>query len=484
MKFTARIFRIAIIGVFCFAVAACERSSDGSSAEEPANTVDVLVCFLTLFLFCRDSPGDAAGDAENVAATAGSLLPASIIQGQIDMATDGDTVLVAPGTYLGTIDFRGKAIKLISQQGPLVTIIDGGRSSAPVVSFSNGEGPDSILQGFTIQNGHDKGIFANNASPGIINNIVVNTAICDGAGIELNTSSAIVKQNTIRDNVATCTGSRAGGAIIVRGVASAAIVNNHITDNASIDLAGGITLWDAGTPIIEGNTISGNSGGAIKIRHLSEALILQNIIANNIDENCGGIDWLVPSGAVGPRIINNTIVENDGALGSAICADGSDGQAQLVNNIMVSKPGQTAIYCANVQHSNFEPPTVRFNNVFAPSGIAYGGVCSDQTSKNGNISADPLFMDKLNEDYQLSLTSPAIDAGDNAVADLPATDITGNSRIVDGYLNTIALVDLGAYEFTPWPVFCAAPCYKAESFATTLPVASHQGMGSPLNSMN
>jgi hypothetical protein len=67
-------------------------------------------------------------------------------------------------------------------------------------------------------------------------------------------------------------------------------------------------------------------------------------------------------------------------------------------------------------------------------------------------------MDKLNEDYQLSLTSPAIDAGDNAVADLPATDIAGNGRIVDGYLNTIAQVDLGAYEFTPWPVFCAEPC--------------------------
>jgi hypothetical protein len=46
------------------------------------------------------------------------------------------------------------------------------------------------------------------------------------------------------------------------------------------------------------------------------------------------------------------------------------------------------------------------------------------------------------------LTSPAIDAGDNSVPDLPATDIIGNSRIVDGYLDTIAQVDSGAYEFT------------------------------------
>jgi parallel beta-helix repeat protein len=377
------------------------------------------------------------------------MLPASIIQNQIDAAKGGDTVLIAPGTYLGTIDFRGKAITLVSEQGPLVTIIDGDKSDSPVVSFSNGEGPDSILQGFTIQNGRDKGIFVHNSSPGIINNIVANTEVCAGAGIELNASSAIVKQNTIRDNVAICTGSRAGGAIVVRGAASAVIVNNYIIDNASVDLAGGITLWDAGTPTVEGNTISGNSGGAIKIRNVSDALIVQNIIANNTDDNCGGIDWLVPSGSVGPRVINNTIVDNDGALASAICADGFDEQAQLVNNIIVSKPGQTAIFCKDFQFTDFEAPTIKFNNVFAASGVAYSGVCTDQTSSNGNISADPLFVDKLNEDYQLSLTSPAIDAGDNSVADLPATDITGNNRIVDGYLNTIAQVDLGAYEYTP-----------------------------------
>ena len=318
-----------------------------------------------------------------------------------------------------------------------------------MVSFINGEGPDSILQGFTIQNGHDKGIFAKDSSPGIINNIVANTEICDGAGIELNSSSAVVKQNTLRDNIATCTGSRAGGAIVVRGVASAVIANNIIVDNSSIDLAGGITLWDAGTPIIEGNTISRNLGGGVKIRNFSDAIILQNIISNNSDENCGGIDWLVPSSSVGPRITNNTIVDNDGALGSAICADGFDQRVQMVNNIIVSKPGQTAIFCGNLQHTEFEPPIIKFNNVYAPSGIAYSGVCTNQTSDNGNISADPLFMDEWNEDYQLSLASPAIDAGDTTVEGLPATDITGNNRIVDGYLNTIALVDLGAYEFTP-----------------------------------
>lgn len=437
--------QIAKICTLSFAVASCGSSSD----EEPTNAAAFFTCLFTLFIVCRDSPEESTGQMARVSEAGGNRFPASIIQDQINSAIDGDTVLVAPGIYMGTIDFRGKAIKVISEKGPLITIVDGTGIDSPVVSFSNNEGPDSILDGFTIQNGRDKGIFAKDSSPTIINNIVAYTEICDGAGIELNTSSAIIKQNTIRDNFATCASSRAGGAIVVRGIASAVIVNNHIIDNSSIDLAGGITLWNAGTPIVEGNTISRNSGGAIKIRSISDALILQNIISNNTAENCSGIDWLVPSNSVGPRVINNTIVDNDGALASAICADGFDEQAHLINNIIVSKPGQTAIFCKNFQNTDFEPPAIRFNNVFAPSGIGYSGVCTNQTSRNGNISADPLFMDKMNEDYQLSLTSPAIDAGDNSVADLPATDITGNSRVVDGYLNTIARVDLGAYEFTP-----------------------------------
>ena len=142
MKITAQINRIAIISVQCFAVASCGGSSGNDSSSSP----NFFTCVLTLFLVCRDAPQDATSDMENVSVTAGSLFPASIIQGQIDAAIDGDTVLVAPGTYQGPIDFRGKAITLVSEHGPLVTIIDGGGPGSPVVSFINGEGPDSILQ--------------------------------------------------------------------------------------------------------------------------------------------------------------------------------------------------------------------------------------------------------------------------------------------------------------------------------------------------
>ena len=203
----------------------------------------------------------------------------------------------------------------------------------------------------------------------------------------------------------------------------------------------------AGTPTIQDNTINGNTGGAISMGNLSDALILQNIISNNSGVNCGGIEWLVPSSGDGPRVINNTIVYNDGGQGSAICADGFDAQTLLVNNIIVAKAGQTAIYCGDF--NSLESPMVEFNNVYASLGMGYGGICTDQSGINGNFFGDPLFIDITNEGYQLRATSPSIDVGDNAVPEIPALDIVGNTRFVDGDQNGSTIVDMGAYEYIP-----------------------------------
>ena len=75
------------------------------------------------------------------------------IQDAIDAASNGDEVIVAPGTYPEVIDFSGKAITLRSSDGANVTIIDGTGLNNSVVKCVSGEGSDTVLDGFTITGG-------------------------------------------------------------------------------------------------------------------------------------------------------------------------------------------------------------------------------------------------------------------------------------------------------------------------------------------
>ena len=66
----------------------------------------------------------------------------------------------------------------------------------------------------------------------------------------------------------------------------------------------------------------------------------------------------------------------------------------------------------------------------------------------GNIADDPQFVDEAGGNLRLTGGSPAVDAGNNAAVppDLPE-DLEGNPRIVDGDGDSIAVVDMGVYEF-------------------------------------
>jgi hypothetical protein len=146
----------------------------------------------------------------------------------------------------------------------------------------------------------------------------------------------------------------------------------------------------------------------------------------------------VPSGARGPLLVNNTFAGNNSPQGSGVFIEGFDAQTALFNNIIIASAGQVAAYCGNFTSST---PSFKFNDVFSEGGQAYGGICTDQTGNDGNISADPLFIDPSTGDYHLQASSPCIDAGDNTAPELPEKDLDGNDRIING------TVDIGVYEF-------------------------------------
>src|SRR5690606_18034597 len=68
-------------------------------------------------------------------------------------AENGDTVLIAPGTYHEVIDFLGKTIVIESEAGAQSTIIDGTGLQSSVVTAISGEGIGTTLRGATITGG-------------------------------------------------------------------------------------------------------------------------------------------------------------------------------------------------------------------------------------------------------------------------------------------------------------------------------------------
>jgi hypothetical protein len=374
------------------------------------------------------------------------------IQAGINVASNGDTVLVAPGTYYEKINFLGKAITVKSSNGPSVTTI-ANNSGGVTVNFNTGEGAASVLQGFTITGGIGTVGIVIGSSPTILNNRITGNHSCDGAGITVDWGSPVIKGNTIFNNFHDqCSGGVGGAGISVIGQGTTKIIGNVISGNDGGNgfTGGGISLWAAGSPmimnnIIRNNTISTQGGGLGIGACCSNAVIAQNVFSGNSAPEGGAVDSFPNSGV--PVFVNNTFVNNQSNTGnSAVWINSASGEPSLFyNNIIVALAGQVALFCGSFNTTTL--PVVMANDVYAPQGTRYGNLCSDQTGINGNISANPLFVASSN--FRLKGGSPAVDAGNNSAPGLPSKDFVGSPRIINGYGGTSAIVDMGAYEFVP-----------------------------------
>ena len=121
------------------------------------------------------------------------------IQSAIDAANENDTIIVQPGTYYENINLKGKAIRLTSSDGPKVTIIDG-NGTGPVVRCVSGEGPNTVLDSFTITGGKansGSGMYNENSSPTIVNCIFRNNDANSNGGAMFNKNSRPLLTNCI-----------------------------------------------------------------------------------------------------------------------------------------------------------------------------------------------------------------------------------------------------------------------------------------------
>ncbi len=193
------------------------------------------------------------------------------IQYGIDNCADGDTVMVADGLYAGignvALDFGGKAITVVSENGAGTTIIDCA-SSAQGVYFHSGEEADSILDGFTIVNGqayYGGGIYCQSSAPTIRNCILsdctatygggfcarqsgtvqlidsslVNNSAIHGGGVYLNTTTTALTNCVVADNTASSSG---GGLRCEGNNYQPTLTNCTVANNDAASYGGGMLI--------------------------------------------------------------------------------------------------------------------------------------------------------------------------------------------------------------------------------------------------
>jgi uncharacterized protein (DUF362 family) len=404
-------------GIFCFdaspTIVNCTINKEGGVAMELWHNSDPAMIGCTII-------GDVIVRIIENLRTGGRY---DYIQDAIDDAINGDEIVVSRGSYQENIDFIGKnlTVRSTDPNDPAVvaaTVIDGA-GQGPVVTFSDGEGPNCLLSGFTIIDGN----------------------CLEGGGIYCWMSSPTICRCVIRENQADYNGGGMFSFLSAPMLANCAFVGN-----------------------------SADYGGAVYAEE-SSPMLANCVFTNNAADSDGGAMYYYYD--CYPTLSNCTFSMNSAANGKALACDTFplfpypstinasncifwDGGGEIWN----ADASAITITCSCVQDAD------------PNDGSVYPGA--------GNIDDDPLFTDPNglddvagteDDDLRLSAGSPCIDAGDNLGVPADTTDLDndGNttertpvdldnhSRFLDDPATIDSgvsdppdyndVVDMGAYEF-------------------------------------
>ncbi|HHY57014.1 MAG TPA: hypothetical protein GYA08_16430 [Chloroflexi bacterium] len=269
-----------------------------------------------------------------------------------------------------------------------------------------------------------------------------------------NTERLVVADNLWQGNVATAgTSPGRGGAIELRAVDSQ-VVRNRFADNhgcAEAACSKGGTVYVHGWRLcrditLDRNVILGNLTPAgmsrddslLRVEFVDAYTVTNNVLVDAAAES-GVMMFTVgttldPDSSSQSWVVNNTVVGGQNGPGITVIAGLAKDSLTIINNIVVSHTvGITVSEDSDAQ-------TLLSYNLFDGNGLNVGG--AGVYTHTHPVIGPPAFRNAAEQDYRLTVSSAARDAGDPAgVPPAPDHDEDGNSRPFG------PRVDIGAYEW-------------------------------------
>lgn len=337
------------------------------------------------------------------------------IQVGIDAASSGDTVMVASGVYMGSgnvdLSFRGKPLLVISQDGSGSTIIDCQATSSDRhrgFLFESGEGPSSVLDGFSIINGYGRNdyesglsaggaVFCKNNSNPTIRNCNFSNCVADvyGGALCAHFSEPTVEHCVFQNNQSLY----GGGGVFTVGFFFTPMFDSCVFRANVADFGAAFWSWDS-SPIILSSVFHRNWGlEGSAIRTAQAYIVIRNctFALNRSNPDRGVIEILNKDSAVIENCVVSFSTSGMGVLTQRVAPD---------------------VLCTDIfgnSHGNWVP------------------AIETQLGQSGNIAADPLFCDTLGGSFLLHSSSPC--AEENSVCGMIGARGVGCCCVVPGDAN-------------------------------------------------
>ncbi len=352
--------------------------------------ISICLCRYSMAASVRNVPGDYA-----------------TIQLAINASVDGDTVRVAEGTYSGPgfarLNFKGKQISVVSENGPETCIIDSPGSKWGVV-FESGESENSVLNGFTFRNIDGPCVLIDGTSP-----VITNCRLADsehGARIES------LGETFSHPRFFDCEFSGNAGVGLTAYFGRNLTVNNCVLTR---NKCGGLSLYSCRDQVTINNClITHNSiGGGISTSGTETLVTHCTIVDNTAAQRGGGISGACDSHTV----VANCVIWGNRAEegGNQICLSYSRWE---YHGQVVECNGTMYIHHSSVPNT---PEDIETDNAW------YLSSGPGMTYQNPLLTFGPggdYFLSQTDtQDYE---TSPCTDAAENTAANTCIDVFDGN----------------------------------------------------------